>query len=396
MRTFMIGLIFAAGLSVPSAARAQTNLTLVPSASISAVTDDNIFSSARPSSDQTTLLSPSLGGSIETPRINVLGLYSFDMLRSASFAALNNIEARRHGMWDARFRETARTTLALNGHYDRSDDSGQLNFETGLLVPRRRAERWELTPSFAYQATPLVALRGQYDWVREELQYVMVANEQVARFGATRQWTSRTSFGLGYLGRHFVNGDETETSNAALFGWSYELDPFTMLSVQAGPRLSSRNRLEPEITASLGRRGSNLFGYGFDYWRGESIILGVQGPVELQSATGKISKSLRRNVGIGAGVGMFDSVTLASTEARDYHGEAVVTWSPWTYGTISASYGFDIQHGDIRTIFLAEQAVRRHVFILKFTAAPRLKHTIVPAGPAELLAPAPPSKGVPQ
>jgi hypothetical protein len=40
--------------------------------------------------------------------------------------------------------------------------------------------------------------------------------------------------------------------------------------------------------------------------------------------------------------------------------------------------------------------VTRHVFILKFTAAPRLTHSIVPAGPIVPLAPAPPTKGVPQ
>src|SRR5438445_10951271 len=98
----------------------------------------------------------------------------------------------------------------------------------------------------------------------------MVANEHVARLGASRQWSTRTTFGIGYLGRHFINGDETQTSHAALVGWSHQLDPFTMLTIQAGPRLSSRGQLAPEIVASLGRRGPTLFGYAFDYWRGES------------------------------------------------------------------------------------------------------------------------------
>src|SRR5439155_16436630 len=171
--------------------------------------------------------------------------------------------------------------------------------------------------------------------------------------GARRQWSSRTIFSVGYLGRHFINGEETETSHAALFGWSRALEPFTTLTIQAGPRLSSKGQLAPEIIASLGRRGPNLFGYAFDYWRGESIILGVLGPVELQSATGKFSWPIRRNVEVGASAGMLDSVSLTQTEARTYHAEVVASWTPWTYGTLAASYAADFQHGDLRTIFLS-------------------------------------------
>src|SRR5207244_3311531 len=105
-RILIITLVLAADLAVPSLARSQTNLALVPSVSVSTISDDNIFTSTTRSADQTTVLSPSLEGSVDTPRTSLLGLYSFDMLRSAYFAALDNIEARRHGMFDTHFRHT--------------------------------------------------------------------------------------------------------------------------------------------------------------------------------------------------------------------------------------------------------------------------------------------------
>ncbi|MBI4485043.1 MAG: hypothetical protein HY655_03440 [Acidobacteria bacterium] len=386
MRTLIVGLMLAADLVLPSPARSQTRLTFIPSVSVSAISDDNIFTTATAirSADQMTLVGPSLEGSVETPRGSLRGLYSFDMLRSMYFAALNDIEARRHGMFDSHFRSTPRFALGFGGHYDRSENAGELNFETGFLVPRRRAERWELTPGFTYQVSPLVTVRGQYNWVREALEHTMVANEHVARGSVTRQLSTRTSIGTGYLGRHFINGEETQTSHAALLGWSRQLGPFTMLNLVAGPRLSSRGQLAPEITASLVRRGVSLVGYMFDYWRGESIILGVLGPVEVQSATGKITWPILRSVEVGASTGLFKSSSLTQGEARVLDGKLVASWTRAFY-TIDASYGADFQHGDIRTSLLSDRDVQRRVFAVKLTIAPRLSRAIQPPGPLDPL-----------
>jgi hypothetical protein len=214
----------------------------------------------------------------------------------------------------------------------------------------------------------------------------MTANEHVVRVGVSHNWSTRTSASLGYLGRRFINGIETETSHAALFGWTRELDPFTMLTLRAGPRLSSSGQLAPEIVASIGRRAPNIVGYAFDYWRGESIILGVRGPVEVNSATGKFTWPIRRNVEIGTSAGLFDSVSLTQGKARVYHGEIVASWTPREHYTIAASYGADFQHGDIRTSLLSDRDVMRHVVLVGVTVAPRLTRFIKPTGPVEPLA----------
>src|SRR4051812_28021126 len=127
MRRSLGVLIVVTSVFAAAPAMAQKRLTLVPSAAISAISDDNIFTTEARSADQTTLFAPGLEGSLEAPRGALRGLYSFDMLRSAYFTSLNNIEARRHGMLDGFYRVSPQTTFTLGSHYDRSENAGELN-----------------------------------------------------------------------------------------------------------------------------------------------------------------------------------------------------------------------------------------------------------------------------
>src|SRR5262249_19519334 len=102
-RIWIIGGLLA-GLVAAVAADAQTKVTLVPSAAVSVLHDDNIFSTETRSSDQMTLISPGAQAVFETPRARLLSSYTIDMLRSADFSSLNDLEARRHGMLDAVYR----------------------------------------------------------------------------------------------------------------------------------------------------------------------------------------------------------------------------------------------------------------------------------------------------
>jgi hypothetical protein len=373
-------------MMAPAVAGAQTNLVFVPSISVSALSDDNVFTTVHRAADQTTLITPAAEGLFGTPRLSLLGAYAFDMLRSADFSSLNDLEARRHGRADAIYHQTSRLTFEVDSHYDRSDEAGELNFETGFLLPRTRATRWEVGPSFTYKATPVMTVLGTYGWIQEGLEDVMVQDEHVGRLLITRQLSDRASLTGGYIGRRFVNGLDTQTSNAAVGGAAYQLGPFTMFSVQAGPRLSSRGGVEPEVIASLVRRSPTLFGYAIDYWSGQSIILGVLGPVEVKSATARAAWPVRRNIEIGGATGYFRSESEIQGQARVYHVEAVAAWTLQPFYTISASYGADFQHGDIRTSFLNEQDVVRHVFQVRLTVAPRLSRTIQQPGPLVPLA----------
>ena len=65
-------------------------------------------------------------------------------------------------------------------------------------------------------------------------------------------------------------------SGAALANWTYEIAPSTMFTLSAGPRYSqARDRIVPEIVFAVGRKTPTVMNYGFDYWRGESIMDGA-------------------------------------------------------------------------------------------------------------------------
>jgi hypothetical protein len=392
VRALPIGLIVVSVCLAPSPARAQSRATFTPSLSIGSLYDDNLFARTVGSGDQMTLLSPGLAASFENPRGSLLGFYTFDMQRSFDHPGLNELDARRHGLFDSHYRQTERLSFGLIGRYDFTQAAGELNFNTGLLLDRHAASRWEVNPSVAYQFSPRTSVAALYDRTTERIIGETAAFEDIARTMITYQTTPRLSLGGGYSMRHFINGDETHTSNAILFGSTYALNPATSFSLAAGPRLSSRGTLEPDITATFARRETNSIGYSVDIWRGESIILGVLGPVEILSTTTGVTWPVRRTIEMGVHGGLFDSTTLSQGKARVYHAEAVAAWSPRGPVIVAASYGADFQRGDVRTSLLSDQHVVRHLFQVRLTLAPRLSRSFKPEDPLRPIGE--PTKGV--
>lgn len=393
IRALAMGAIVAAVWLTPSTATAQSLVTFTPSLSIGSLYDDNIFARTVGAGDQMTLISPGLEASYSNPRTAFLGFYTFDMQRSFSNPGLNQFDGRRHAMLDSHYRSTSKLSFALVGRYDFTQTAGDLSFNTGLLFGRQEALRWEINPSVAYQLRPRTTIAALYDRTTERIIGETSAFEDIGRFTVTRQKTPRTSFGMGYSVRHFINGDETHTSNAVLFGSTYALTPAVTFTIMAGPRLSSRQTLEPDISATFARRpGINSIGYAVDVWRGESIILGVTGPVEVLSATSGLTWPVRRTVEMGVRGGLFDSTTLSQGKARVYHAEAVAAWSPMGPLILAASYGADFQRGDIRTDLLSDKKVIRHLFQVRLTVAPRLSRSFQPEDPLRPLGE--PTKGV--
>jgi hypothetical protein len=391
-RDAAIGAMAFAVSLLPAAAQAQGRVTFVPSISVTSVYDNNLFARRVGSGDQMTRLAPGLEASYESPVTSIAGLYSFEAQRSLDHPALNDIEARRHAILETQFHQSPSFTLALNGRYDQTDAAGELNVITGLLFDRRRSQRWQLTPSLAYQLGTRTTVTLLYDWTTEGIEGTPMANEHVGRMNVARQVSPRVSAGAGALVRHFINGPETQTSIAGLAMFSRQLSPFTSVMIQAGPRLSSQRQLAAEVVAALTRRGANSFGYAVDYWRGESIILGVLGPVEVTSATAGLARPIVRQVELGVRGGLFNSTTLEQGSARVYHAEAVTAWSPKAMLTVAASYGADFQRGDVRTSLLSDQKVIRHVFLVRLTVAPRLSRTLQPEDPLRPIGE--PSRGI--
>jgi hypothetical protein len=365
----------------------------VPSVSFSTTYDDNIFTTQEANGDMMMLVTPAFEGFYESPNTSLRGLYTFDMQRAVGYSTLNSLQAKRHGMLLTDFQLNPQFRLSLTGRYDVSDRPGDLMFETGVLLGRRRASRYQVTPAIAYRLRPRTTVTAQYDATKEALAQDMRGDMYIARFGVSRMQTTRDVWSVSYLGRTFANsadqfnGPLTEHSHALLVGYNRALAPGTNLSIQGGPRVTSYSNRKPELLANFTRQ-IRIGKFGVDYWMGETIIMGIRGPVDIQSASFKSSWPIRRNFEVGLHAGVFHSKTLQQGEARVFHPELVGSYSPGGPYIIAASYGIDFQRGDVRSAFLSDKQIVRHVLLMRITYAPRLSR-FKPADPAD-----PRSKGV--
>jgi hypothetical protein len=364
---------------------AQAAVEFIPSATLFAVFDDNIFADSNSTAGRMLQLRPSFEGSYESPVTRLLGLYSFDMQHS-NFSSLTTLDARRHALGDAQFRLTPFTTLGVLARYDRSNTPGDIDFDTGVLGERRNAERLELVPGVAWRLGPRTSMSSAYDWISEHLVDGERGTLHTGRVGLSRDLSTRTAISAGYVGRLFVdhvNGFPNYYSNAVLFGWNRVLGQATTLSLAAGPKFRARRGLHYESTAAFAR-ATPRSRLAIDYWHGETIVLGVLGPVAVDSVTGRAAWPIRR-FEIGTMLGASDVTTLDERSSRVYRGTVFGVWNPGGLYSIAATYDLDFQNGSIRNpIFfdgeriLFDEEVLRHVFRVSVTIAPRYRRSILP------------------
>lgn len=375
-RHFLIAPIVFALLAASAVASAQTRATVIPSVSMGAVYDDNVSARAVGDAGQMLQLRPSIEADYESPKWTLVSLWSFDMQRS-NHSALNALDARRHAMLDSKLRASTMTTWALTGRYDRTDTPGEIDFDSGILTDRRSAQRWQVAPSVLRRFGERTSMTALYDFTTENLVNDSHVSLHVARTSVSRLLSSRTSLSAGYLGRLFADELADHQSHAALFGWTRELRQFTSLTLQAGPRWTTYRGLVPEVSVSLGRDGRTVKA-GLDYSHGETIILGVNGPVQIDTGSARLTVAATRKIEVGLRAGASNILTLDERAATVYRGTLVGSWSSGGPFTLAASYSADYQLGDIRRNFFRDEKVLRHVVRFGVTIAPSFSRSFLP------------------
>jgi hypothetical protein len=365
--------IIAVALLVAPDASAQTATSLMPALSVATVYDDNVFSQPQGTADIITSLQPSLEGQLRSPTVNLQSLMSFDMQRSARQTTPTTLAARRHAMFDGRVQSTPSVLLGLTGLYDRTETASDLSLSAGLLLPRQRAQSIQATPSVAFRVAPRTTMTSHYDWTHQALSGSPGSDLHVAHLGVARRSSPRTTWSVGYLERRFVDDAEALRSHVGLLGWAREFASGTKLSVQAGPRLSSGG-VVPEVQAAFIRR-TPATQIVADYWRGDTMVLGIRGPVEIDRGTTSMTWTVRRGLDLGTTLGVFHTTALDSADTTLYHATVVSTWRREPY-IIAVSYGTDLQVGEL--VLGLPATVRRNVLLVRLSVAPRLSRAFRP------------------
>jgi hypothetical protein len=380
-----VGLQLALGSALASA---QTRVDIVPSATIGSTYDNNLFAETKGSAGQMLTLRPGFQSVIKSPRFDLDTEFSFDAQRS-NFATLNTLDARRHASLDTHYKTSPANSIGFGARYDRTQTPGDLELTTGLLGDRRQAHRIQLTPSLEHRVWQRTYFRGSYDYVDESVIEGASGQMHTVRTGLNYGATPRTTLTASYMGRQFVDHFDDNLSNTVLLGGERLIAPGTRISLQAGPSFSSYRGLQAEIEAGF-VRSTERVGLVFDYWHGETIVLGVRGPVAVNSLSGRAVFPFTRHIEIGTHTGVSDIATLDHTRATIYRGTLVASWKPDAWYSVAGSYGLDYQLGDIRrgrvvldgTEFIFNDKVLRHVFSVSLTIAPRLSRLQSPADPA--------------
>ena len=124
--------IAAASICHAAPAAAQSHIEAVPSVTIGTIYDNNIFAQEQGDAGQMLLVRPGLGWALDTPRLSLASLFTFDSQRS-NHRDLTMIDARRHADATFKYRTTSMTTLGLLALYDRTETPGEINIGTGIL-----------------------------------------------------------------------------------------------------------------------------------------------------------------------------------------------------------------------------------------------------------------------
>jgi len=365
----------ALGVAAPGV-NAQTRATIVPSVSMGAVYDDNVSARARGDAGQMLQVRPSLEADYESAKLKLISLWSFDMQRS-NHSSLNALDARRHAMFDAKLRSSAMTTWGFAGRYDRTDTPGDIDFESGVLTDRQNAQRWQFTPSLIHRIAERTNYTALYDFTTENLVDEGRNTLHVGRTGISRQLSTRSSLSSEYIGRLFDDDFFQHHSHALVMSWTRELRQFTSLTVLAGPRWTSYRGVAPEVAVSLARDGRTVKA-GLDYSHGETIILGVSGPVQVDTGSARLTVAPSRRAEFGVRAGASNILTLDERAATIYRTTLLGSWTVAGPFTLTGSYSADYQLGDIRRNLFRDERVLRHVIRVGLTIAPSFSRSFLP------------------
>ena len=376
MRVQLFALTLIALVGAAPDAPAQTRATIIPSVSIGGVYDDNVSATARGDEGRMLQMRPSLEADYESPTVTLISLWSFDMQRS-NHSSLNALNARQHAMFDAKLRSSTMTTWGVGGRYDRTDTPGEIDFESGVLSDRQYAQRWQVTPSVLRRIGQRGNFAAIYDFTTENLVGEGQQTLHVGRTALSRQLSSRASLSGEYIGRLFDDDFADHHSHAVVMGWTRELRQFTRFTVVAGPKWTSYRGLVPEVSLSLGRDGRTVK-TGIDYSHGETIILGVPGPVQVDSGSARLTVVASRRVEFGVRAGASNILTLDERAATIYRGTLLGSWTFAGPFTLTGSYSADYQLGDINRNLFRDERVLRHVIRVGLTIAPSFSRSFLP------------------
>jgi hypothetical protein len=345
-------------------------LQVRPLFDIAQVYDSNLFSTPTDrQADFITRVTPGLAAQYRSPRLTMLGRYTFDAERFADHSDLTNVDARQHADLELSYRPTSRTALFAGADLLMTQTPGELNANTALTFTRASARRAAAHSSITRQLDMVTT--GTLDYVFTEYRIAggLETRTHAAAIGINRRLSSRQSVDAGYRLEQFFFGRSSVTSHALTLGWTEAITRRASVSVDGGPRVTNGS-LAPDLSASV-RYQFKPGELAFAYARTQTTVIGLAGTTDARSLTLTTTWNLPQSLKLRVAPARFRS---AQEERRaDVYQVAVGLSRPIARG-LSLDVTFDtyVQQGNLYNA-VADVTIPRHDVMIRVAAAPGIR-----------------------
>ena len=329
-------------LVLAASGKVVADVFIVPSISVAAIHDDNVFVTAGPREDDTiTQVTPALEAGYEGQIFNARMNYGREMEKYNEFDELDSNSMREYLDVMMDYAASPRLSLSLVGDYLESRVPADLNPVIGLGVGRTEGQRSSVTAGFEYRFTERVTGVVAYTDAREELSDG-IGNEihtVDASFEHDINARNQLLYGYRYSEYEFDNGFTQEVKIPRI-GLLHALNDRTSIRLEAGP-LKAGDENELYFNALLTRthdRGNFTIGINRDV----NTVIGEAGIVEADSLNVGLLHRLGDELQISASAG-YGKVTRsdgeldnadvirAAVEARYSVNNGVILFATYSY-----------------------------------------------------------------
>jgi hypothetical protein len=380
-------------VGAPASAWAQAGWFLIPSFQLTESFDDNIFgTSTNRQSDFISRFTPGLQGGYQSEPFTLLVSSAFDAEVFAKNPDQNDATSGKHAGMTLRYVPDRPWTLSLEVAYT---ETRSLSVLTQALTPtpavtptgtgtaqpgttppattppgttpgttpatttqatptpantlqsgRQRNTILGVSPTAAYQVTPLTMGTSTYSYTQASQEGGTSNSAHQVRLGVSHQFTLIDTGNLDYILSIFSDSESSSsTSNAVTLGWTRQLTPQTMASVSGGPRFSGGG-VSPEINASLShefKAFENRVQASLTYTRSQGFVIGQSGTVNTEVLSGGIMFEPIRSLQVNVRGGVARLTGGTGPDTTTYGTNVGVSYLIYKWLSARAAYSYSLQ-----------------------------------------------------
>jgi hypothetical protein len=329
---------------------------LLPSLRLTEEFDSNIFgTSSNRQWDFITRFSPGLSGGYRSEPFTLLVNGGFDAAIYPRHPDLNDATQGWHAGLDSIYRPTRPLALGLTVSYIETQTPSTLPVPVGLaptvIAPATvlefglvRATFLNVSPSMAYQFTPLTWGTAAYSYIHDTIEDGLSTTANNIELRLFHRFSPRDTGVLGYRTTVIDNGGgfSTAVDYAPTVGWTHQFTPEIKASVEGGPLFANDGSVNPNVSARIEQQ-LKLGRIALGYSRSDGFVLGEPGLVKTETFAGSFDfepfKSLA--ISVGPTITNLSGEQIRFTRIYDLIASASYPILRWLTARAMYRYGFE-------------------------------------------------------